>query len=110
MRYDTRAIADRNRVDTASLYPDDVELLVQSLANVAAPIVLQISSFSTQRNFMPLDNQRQSLVAILQPAGFSLHSEVRVMQQMASFAFVRNCKLQETALGSSFNDWLGGIE
>jgi hypothetical protein len=110
MRYDTRAAADRRSTDAASLYPDDVDLLVHSLARVDVPIVLQISSFSNQRNFMPLDSQRQSLVAILQAGGFGLCAEVRVVQQMASFVFVRGCQLQGAALGASFNDWLGGIE
>jgi hypothetical protein len=109
MRYDTRAEADRNSMDAASLYPDDIELLVQSLAGVDVPVVLHISSFSNQRNFMPLDNQRQSLMGILQPAGFNLESDVRVMQQMASFVFTRGCQLQGAALGDSFNDWLSGI-
>lgn len=111
MRYDTRVQADRNSTEPASLYPDDVDLLVQTLAITKVPVVLQISSFSNQRNFMPLDSQRQSLVSVLQTGGFSLSAEVRVMQQMASFVFTRGCQLPpDVALGSSFNDWIGGIE
>jgi hypothetical protein len=110
MRYDTRVEADRNSTDPASLYPDDVDLLVQSLAKSEVPVVLQISSFSNQRNFMPLDSQRESLVSVLQTGGFSLCAEVRVMQHMASFVFTRGCQLPVAALGDSFNDWVGGIE
>ncbi len=110
MRYDTRPYADRKSTDPATLYPDDIEMLIQHIANVVTPIVLQISSFSTQNNIIPLDSQRQSLEGILIPAGFSLHSEVRVMQQMASFVFIRNCQLSIPSLGALFNDWLGGIQ
>lgn len=110
MRYDTRPRAERKSTDPATLYPDDIEMLVERLASVSIPAVLQLSSFSTQNNIIPLDSQRRSLVGLLQPAGFSLHSEARVMQQMASSVFIRNCQLQTPDLATSFNEWLGGIE
>jgi len=109
MRYDTRPYANRKSTEPATLYPDDIEMLAQHVACVDKPIVLQISSFSTQNN-NPLDSQRQSLEGILQPKGFTLHSEVRVMQQMATFVFIRNCQLLIPPLGTLFNDWLGGIQ
>lgn len=110
MRYSAKVLADRNSTDPASLYPEDVDLLVHSLVSVDVPVVLQISSFSNHRNFMSLDSQRQSLVSVLQTGGFSLCAEVRVMQQMASFVFTKGCQLSGAALGDLFNVWLRGIE
>lgn len=109
MRYDTRGPNDRKSKEMASLYPDDIELVAQRLATVSTPIVLQVSSFSTQNNIIPLDSQRQSLVGIVQPAGFALENEIRVGMQMASFVFIKSCRLQAPALGDAFNTWLGGI-
>lgn len=110
MRYDIRAEVDRKSTDPASLYPEDAELIIQSLENCKVPLVLQISTFSNQRNFMPLDSQKQSLVSVLQAGSFSLSAEVRVLQQMASFVFTRGCQIPGENLGDSFNNWLGGIE
>ncbi len=109
MRYDTRSQSNRKSTNPANLYPDDIEKVIQHLPSTI-PVILQISSFSTQNNIIPLNNQRQSLEGLLQPAGFSLHSEVKVLQQMASFVFIKECKLQASDLGTSFTKWLGGIE
>jgi hypothetical protein len=47
MRYDTRGPADRKTKDPASLYPNDAQMLGQTLAVIERPTVLHISSFST---------------------------------------------------------------
>lgn len=109
MRYDTRGHAHRKTLEPATLYPDDVERLIQHLPN-GMPVVLQISSFSTQNNIKPIEDQKYSLMQLLQPAGFGLHGEARVTTQMVSLVFTKNLQLQQTALADKFAEWLNGIE
>ncbi len=115
MRYDSRRKRSnvdpngRKNCDPQSLYPEDIERLVTLLTDIETPIVLQISSFSTQ-NANSLSRQRDSLSGILNLAGFNLRYETTVGDQMASFVFHRNSALPPADFRAEFSDWLGGIE
>lgn len=115
MRYDSRrkwsdASPDgRKNCDPQSLYPEDIERLVTLLDEIERPIVLQISSFSTQ-NANSITRKRDSLSGILRPGGFNLLYETSVGGQMVSFVFHRNTALPQTDFRLAFSNWLGGIE
>jgi hypothetical protein len=55
---------------------------------------------------MPLDRQRDSLCAVLHTGLFKNVAEVRMLQQMASWIFVRNIEFPWPDLGAKFNTWI----
>ena len=109
MRYDPRVFADRQSTVPSSLYPEDIDLLGDSVAGIDTPLLVHISSFSTQNNIHPLDAQRDSIVNRLNRFGIALHAEIRVNRQMASWVFTRNCTFNRPNLGDDFTTWLGGV-
>lgn len=109
MRYDNRDAANRKSKDPQSMYPEDIDLLGQVVAETDSPLLVHISSFSTQNNIIPLDSQRDSIVDQFRPFGIGLHAEIRVNMQMASWVFTRNCTFNRPNLDAEFSTWLGGV-
>lgn len=109
MRYDNRDAANRKSKDPQSMYPEDIDLLGQQVASIDCPLLVHISSFSTQNNIIPLDTQRDSIADRFQPFGIVLHAEVRVNMQMASWVFTRGCNFNRPDLGAEFSTWLDGV-
>ena len=109
MRYSACPQNQRGKNNPANLYPEDLELLLEQLKQNKQKVILQISSFSTQKNNMSLDTQRASIVDILQPHGFIFNGETRVGLQMASFLFTKNLNLNLNNIGDAFATWLDGI-
>jgi len=108
MRYDSREIGARKRSDPASLYPEDISLLLDVLKNEARPVVLQISSFSAQ-NGNSREVIERSLRGKLEPGGFFYRDQIYVNGQMTSFIFDRGIKLHSGSLQPAFEDWLARI-
>lgn len=109
MRYDTTNHT-RKTTHPYNVYPEDLHTLLGSLPQTPKATVVQLSSFSTVNNNMPLDAQRDSMVSVLSSKGFQLQGETRVGMQMASFIFTRDLQLQCGDLQGRFATWLKGIE
>jgi hypothetical protein len=110
MRYSIDLRAERKKSQPATLYPEDVELLLSQIPSSPKCTVIMISSFSNQSGSMPLDQQRNSLATILVRGDFKLQADVRVGHEMASFVFTRGLQLQFEDLQERFVNWLEGIE
>lgn len=110
MRYDASRKPPRETTQPNNLYPEDLELLCQNMPRDAEKVVLQISSFNTQNNNMPLDTQLDSMSSILSSNGFALQGQTRVGMQMASFVFSKGVPLGCGDLNERFVTWLGEIQ
>jgi hypothetical protein len=114
MRYDSRRkrtqefIKGRKTSDPQAVYPEDMEGLMAHLSGVTEPIIIQLSSFSTQ-NANSLDRKRESLGEVLLANGFGHLYETAVGDQMASFVFHRSTPLQNENLADAFSRWLSAI-
>lgn len=109
MRFDNRELSERKSKDPQSLYPEDIEHIGNCLASVNKPLLVQVSSFSTQKNNIPLDVQRGKIVERFSPHGIELRAEARVKMQMGSWVFTRNCEFGASDLGERFATWLEAV-
>jgi len=109
MRYDATRKPPRETTQPHNLYPEDLELLCKKMPQQAKKVVLQISSFNTQNNNMPLDTQLNSMANVLAIGGFTLQCQTRVGMQMASFVFTKGVQLNCGDLNLRFATWLEGI-
>ncbi len=96
----------QNTDGSDKLCPNDLELLLQYLPNTYQKIIVQISTYSTQRNKVSLDRQKDSITTGLANGEFIFQGETRVGHVMSSFIYAKNISLNLDNLKTNFQHWL----
>lgn len=90
------------------IYYEDVFTIAQLATELDIPVVIQISSYSTQFNNPP-EQVRDVVSRVMDENGFALRASVAVENTMTSLIYSNGPTLWNDApehLSASFNDWL----
>jgi hypothetical protein len=110
MRFEHHPPGQCCRADRAVLFPEDIERLRAAIEGLTIPVVIQISSFSSN-NGNPHHGVEAEIGNRLAPAGFIFQGRIKVGGQMLSLLFCRGTPLfgQGQNTEAAFDSWLSGI-